>query len=566
MQLVPIEQFTKDLSFATPGIAGDTSFNDNFINIIYKATPDGAIPDDMQFAEVVDGQFSWIPLNAYSNISGQPFSFNTADENGRRYFSKTMRLNENGVYRIKSNDPFTVTMYGKGKNGVYGFPAANNYLNLETLDTLAPYIEYQKDCSGNVTGKVTDEPVTDPENRSNLGLVYFDRPNSFNYSFFVEPFVVGVDPSTNWHLIINDETVDAKAHLVFQDRAGNSKDTIIEHFALSPYIIEYAQNYDTYKIETPPIEQTHTFTLKNAGDKEIDADHYKLFITLDSRELDNKPSDIRVYQNFDLVSIENVDLAPLLPGQEIKFNIKFTARVEGTFRDSIGVIIIDKLTGDTCVYRYFTLIEAFVGNQYIIADDYDFNQQVVHTLSNSVTLQITNPKNAQYNASTSLKITGYTTTGDNVGAEGRGAIFVVKGLENISEANPLFIAPGATYQFKVSFRPDAERHFESRIIFTADSNIPDGISILNGTGEPPSSVNESDIEHNFISISPNPAKDYIEIKSSEGSEIQIFDILGINVSPAGGGIKGGGRIDISNLAPGIYFIKIGNRVEKFVNM
>ena len=73
-------------------------------------------------------------------------------------------------------------------------------------------------------------------------------------------------------------------------------------------------------------------------------------------------------------------------------------------------------------------------------------------------------------------------------------------------------------------------------------------------------------------IFPNPATDYIEIKPSEGwkpsdgCNIRIFDILGVNVSPAGGRIKGGGRIDISNLAPGMYFIKIGNKVEKFVKI
>ena len=84
--------------------------------------------------------------------------------------------------------------------------------------------------------------------------------------------------------------------------------------------------------------------------------------------------------------------------------------------------------------------------------------------------------------------------------------------------------------YKVSFRPDSARHFESRIIFTSDSNIPDRISILNGTGEPPTSVNDNDVEHNIISISPNPARDYIEIKSSEGYDIQIFDILSEIVS------------------------------------
>ena len=115
-------------------------------------------------------------------------------------------------------------------------------------------------------------------------------------------------------------------------------------------------------------------------------------------------------------------------------------------------------------------------------------------------MQISNPKTSEYNATTSLKITGYTTTGDKVGVVGYDAIFEVDGLQGISDTNPLFIAPGATYQFKVSFRPDSARHYESRIIFTADSDIPDRISILNGTGEPPSSVNYYDIQQNIISI------------------------------------------------------------------
>jgi photosystem II stability/assembly factor-like uncharacterized protein len=79
-------------------------------------------------------------------------------------------------------------------------------------------------------------------------------------------------------------------------------------------------------------------------------------------------------------------------------------------------------------------------------------------------------------------------------------------------------------------------------------------------------VDEINKSVNNMLIYPNPAGDYIQIQPTIGFEIQIFDMLGINVSPAGGGIKGGGKIDISNLAPGIYFIKIGNKVEKFVKM
>jgi WD40 repeat protein len=113
---------------------------------------------------------------------------------------------------------------------------------------------------------------------------------------------------------------------------------------------------------------------------------------------------------------------------------------------------------------------------------------------------------------------------------------------------------------------------DDKYLFTA---INDGTMVLydlNG----PNSIEEKLISNNDkLNIFPNPARDYIEISSinptlkrgvNEGSDIQIFDMLGIVLSTAGGGIKGGGRIDISNLSPGIYFIKIGNRAAKFVKM
>ena len=78
-------------------------------------------------------------------------------------------------------------------------------------------------------------------------------------------------------------------------------------------------------------------------------------------------------------------------------------------------------------------------------------------------------------------------------------------------------------------------------------------------------------EYDF-SIFPNPATDYIEIQPSEGwqpsegSVIQIFDMLGVNVLSVEQTSSSVQKIDISNLSPSIYFIKIGNRVEKFVKI
>jgi WD40 repeat protein len=92
------------------------------------------------------------------------------------------------------------------------------------------------------------------------------------------------------------------------------------------------------------------------------------------------------------------------------------------------------------------------------------------------------------------------------------------------------------------------------------------------------SVEES-VYNSQISISPNPAKDYIEINLDaiaainptlqrgvdEGCVIQIFDMLGTVVASIHP-MTGSHRMNIENLAPGIYFIKIGNRVEKFVKI
>ena len=83
--------------------------------------------------------------------------------------------------------------------------------------------------------------------------------------------------------------------------------------------------------------------------------------------------------------------------------------------------------------------------------------------------------------------------------------------------------------------------------------------------------------NNKTSIYPNPAKDYIEIKLAafnltlkrgidEYYDIQIFDMLGVIVLTVEQTSPSVRRIDISNLSPGMYFIKIGSRVDKFVKM
>ena len=85
-----------------------------------------------------------------------------------------------------------------------------------------------------------------------------------------------------------------------------------------------------------------------------------------------------------------------------------------------------------------------------------------------------------------------------------------------------------------------------------------------------------DINGNGASISPNPASDFITIqfqtsevsKTSEVSSVQIFDMLGIEIKDLTPALSEGEgvRIDVSHLAAGVYFIRIGDKVEKFVKM
>ncbi|MDT3741283.1 MAG: T9SS type A sorting domain-containing protein [Candidatus Kapabacteria bacterium] len=76
-----------------------------------------------------------------------------------------------------------------------------------------------------------------------------------------------------------------------------------------------------------------------------------------------------------------------------------------------------------------------------------------------------------------------------------------------------------------------------------------------------------------LDIYPNPSTDFIDIKlNNEASliasrEVQIFDMLGIKVmSESINLMNGSHRMNISGLPAGVYYIRIGDKVEKFLKM
>jgi ligand-binding sensor domain-containing protein len=90
---------------------------------------------------------------------------------------------------------------------------------------------------------------------------------------------------------------------------------------------------------------------------------------------------------------------------------------------------------------------------------------------------------------------------------------------------------------------------------------------------PPSTAVENKIE-NTLSILPNPANDYITIalkpsegiKPSDGSAIYIYNTLSEKIMSVGTYRDLSVRINITDFPKGMYFVKAGGEIVKFVKM
>ena len=63
-------------------------------------------------------------------------------------------------------------------------------------------------------------------------------------------------------------------------------------------------------------------------------------------------------------------------------------------------------------------------------------------------------------------------------------------------------------------------------------------------------------------IYPNPVSDYLNINISEIEKVEIYSVLGIKLIES----EYKNKIDVSGLAPGMYFVRVGDKVSKFVKL
>lgn len=76
-------------------------------------------------------------------------------------------------------------------------------------------------------------------------------------------------------------------------------------------------------------------------------------------------------------------------------------------------------------------------------------------------------------------------------------------------------------------------------------------------------IGEKEKEPEPIKIYPNPATEYIIVKNiKEGERVEIYDLLGQIVLSA----NPGERIDISGFTNGLYYVRVGDFIEKIIKV
>ena len=137
-------------------------------------------------------------------------------------------------------------------------------------------------------------------------------------------------------------------------------------------------------------------------------------------------------------------------------------------------------------------------------------------------------------------------------------------------APPLKIDADKDTSFVVFYRPSSVGNHSTVAIFTANTDEGKLNSVWTGSSY-------TGVEDNLFSdkfeITPNPATDYIDVMLSGAKHpflsVKVYDVLGnvVDTPPGPLLIEGESvRIDVSGLAPGVYFVRVGGRMLKFVKM
>lgn len=538
MQVLPLEQFQTDVTFNTPGIRGGHGFKYNYVNLVYLANADGSIPDDLQWAEVVDGDFHWIPMSSYSGNPGQRFL--TTEPDGRHYRCKTMKLPYDGVFKIKSDSPIAAYIYGSDWYDSYGFPATGRFLDMTTDEQEPPFVQWSMDEYGNVFGDIVDkeglpgliekdgemvQAVNDPSGVSVISLL---NAHSSNYKFKVDGYIVGTKESVDFSLEPINKFLDAKGVIIASDRRGNDTSFVVNYIAPSvPTISGLETNFGFLQSLK---EKSLDFELKN--------DKNQITLPIKSIFLTNNDSQFEIINNVEVNKKLEV-------GESFKFSVKFKANdmysapideVEQQFTNILGIEMADGAK------IYFDTLIAAVANPRIEVTDVDFATKLIGENYKDEFVFI-------YNKSTNfdLKVSQVEISGDDV--------FDFQ-LPSISESEPLIIKPGKEFYIRTKFNPKDPGEYSAKLKFLSDGFIIKNEAIVTAKALV-NSITDNNL-NSEIDVKVN-GSELILSSSNEFflEKVEIFDLSGraiylqdVNSTTNFLTIK------LPNMTPGVYMLKL----------
>lgn len=470
MVFSPIEQFQTEVYFASPNAtSGKDPFSENYVIVVFEIH-EGFMPPDLQFAEMSQSgaEPEWRPI---SQIFGGGYQEFTIPYKGKTYGTTRLSLGTEGVYGIKSDSTkFAAYSYGFSNFDSYGFPTSAALNDLTKPDTNAPIPTYVQTCDGDVLkdmGIVTDMP-DDDETRSNMSDLYLISNLNENYFFewrskFGE-FIPGQQRTLSWWLTVKDKKQRARAEIYFTDRRGNDTTIVVEY---NPPEYEVVSGNKFGVVNETNGSVTMQDTIRNLHATE------PLLIT--RVELQNGN------QGFTINSYVPNTWAPgmvIAPMSEVIVNIGFDPLVakaldKTVYLDSLGVGYAGA-NGVECAFYYETEQEAFIGAPIIEVTDAAFGKvNIINPNAEVKQIFIKNTNAKQplnvYGIRKDVTLPVFTHNFDD-------------NFPNVSEANPLTIAPGEAETFNVLFKPTAEQIYTDNIIFSSDAATTDSIALLSGQG------------------------------------------------------------------------------------
>lgn len=484
MVLTPIEQYQNEITFCTPATRGGLNFSENYLMMVYEADDFGLPPGDLEFGTVEGNTTKWEKVGTkFAEAPAVYYKLGQEDEmnvetpfDGKTYGHLNIELPADGVYRVRGSQPFAVYAYGYDSYDSYGYPTSAALRDLSVPDTVPPMPFGVPDCTGDVFINFSDMP-DEEEYRSNMYDVIMDPIESFNYEITSRELISGQRTgSLKLEVIKKDE--DAKAVIVYLDRAGNDTTVTYEYFA---------PDYTLYEKENiNPVDLQNEFF----GDFELDDVNTRTFVL--ENQSDNGELIVQdVYltnagSNFEIDPVTKAALTatPFAPLEKREFDVTFTAVAEGFYLDSIGV-------QDECGAKTIVEITAAVGTPIISAEDVAFGTYILKETGNQpVTKKVIIWNNECQDADNNLvqsrsvlRITGYSALTNP-------AVFShnIEELHGgpVTEQNPLIIPQDEKFEFEVEFLPDNNISYTDQIVFTSNATECDPITYITGEATEPS--------------------------------------------------------------------------------